>query len=91
MQCVQLDHTRDGLRRWGGNGVRWEGEGDVGEVHRLHAAAFVFLLSGRFTPLGVHLERSSFAFLGSLPLGVAWTNHGKEGGGAERAVCVSAV
>lgn len=66
----------------------------MGEVHRpLSAAAFICLCCSsvrRFTSLGVHFERSSFAFLGSFLLDITGTKHGKEGRGAERTVGVSA-
>lgn len=93
LQSVQLNHTRDGFRRRGGNGARWEGKGDVGEVHRLLTAALICLLCSpirRFTSLGVHFERSSFAFLGSFLLSITGAEHGKESRGAERTVGVSA-
>lgn len=93
LQSVELDHTRDGLRRWGRNVARWEGEADVGEVHRLLTAAFVCLLCfsvRRFTSLGVHFKRSSFAFLGSFLLGITGAKHGKESRGAECTVGVPA-
>ena len=64
----------------------------MGEVYRLLAAALFCLLSAsvrRFTSLGVYFEGSSFAFLGSLLLGVAGAEHGKESGRAKRAVGVS--
>lgn len=69
--------------------MRGEGEGHVGEVHRLLTAVVVCLLDSsvrRFSSVGVDFERSSFAFLGSFLLGVTGTKHGKEGGGAERAI-----
>lgn len=71
----------------------WEGEVDVGEVHRLLIAAFVCLLYSsvrRFTSLGVHFERSSFALLGSFFLGITGAEHGEESRWAERTVGVSA-
>lgn len=93
LQSVELDHTRDRLGRRGRNGARWKGDRDVGKVHRLLSAAFVCLLCSsvrRFTPLGVHFERSSFAFLGSFLLSISGTKHGKESRRAECAVVASA-
>lgn len=90
LQPVELNHAGQGMGGRGENGPSWVGEGDVGEVHRLLTSAFFLLLccSVRVVLGGVHFERSSFAFLGSFLLDV--TDGGKEGGGAEHSVAVSA-
>lgn len=54
LQAVELDHARDGFWRWRGKRARWEGEGNVRQVHCLLTAAFfclLCLLLRRFTSL----------------------------------------
>lgn len=92
LESVKFDHTRDGLRRRGRNGVRWDRAGDVGEVHCLLTDAFfrlLFFSIRRFPFQSVHFERSSFAFLGSFPLGITRAKHRKESRWAERTQGIS--
>lgn len=91
LQPVELNHTRVRFWRWGGNGPRWKGEGDVGEVYCLLTSAFFCLIccSVRFILVAIHFERSSFAFLGSFLLSVTGAKHGKESRGVECTVAIS--
>lgn len=94
LQPVKVDHTGEGLWRWRGNESRWEAEGDIGEVHRLLTAAVFCLLCRsvrRFTLIGFHLERSSFAFLGSLPLDIMCTPGAQHGEESRQAKCAVGV